>query len=71
MSISRLNTAGAFLRLKGVVMMPKNEEKRECKNMTITIRGHEVILNFAEKANPQVATQVKQALLGTYLLTAK
>ena len=63
--------AGAFLRLKGVVMMPKNEEKRECKNMTITIRGHEVILHFAEKANPQVATQVKQALLGTYLLTAK
>lgn len=52
-------------------MMPKNEEKRECKNMTITIRGHEVILNFAEKANPQVATQVKQALLGTYLLTAR
>lgn len=52
-------------------MMSKNEEKQECKNMTITIRGHEVILNFAEKANPQVATQVKQALLGTYLLTAK
>ena len=52
-------------------MMPKNEEKQECKNMTITIRGHEVILHFAEKANPQVATQVKQALLGTYLLTAK
>ena len=52
-------------------MMPKNEEKRESKNMTITIRGHEVILHFAEKANPQVATQVKQALLGTYLLTAK
>ena len=52
-------------------MMSKNEEKRECKNMTITIRGHDVILNFAEKANPQVAPQVKQALLGTYLLTAK
>ena len=52
-------------------MKSKNEEKRECKKMTITIRGHEVILNFAEKANPQVATQVKQALLGTYLLTAK
>ncbi len=52
-------------------MMSKNEEKRECKKMTITIRGHEVILNFAEKANPQVATQVKQALLGTYLLTAR
>ena len=52
-------------------MMPQNEEKRECKNMTITIPGHEVILHFAEKANPQVATQVKQALLGTYLLTAK
>ena len=52
-------------------MMSKNEEKRECKNMTITIRGHEVILHFAEKANPPLATQVKQALLGTYLLTAK
>ena len=52
-------------------MMPKNEEKRECKNMTITIRGHEVIMKKKKKANPQVATQVKQALLGTYLLTAK
>ena len=52
-------------------MMSKNEKNRERKNMTITIRGHKVILHFAEKANPQVATQVKQALLGTYLLTAK
>jgi len=52
-------------------MMPKKEEKRECKKMTVTIQGHEVILHFAEEANPQVAIQVKQALLGTYLLTAR
>lgn len=52
-------------------MMPKNEEKQERKKMTVTIQGHEVIMHFAEKANPQVAIQVKQALLGTYLLTAR
>lgn len=52
-------------------MMSKKEEKSEHKKMTVTIQGHEVILQFAEKANPQVAIQVKQALLGTYVLTAR
>ena len=33
-------------------MMSKNEEKRECKNMTITIRGHEVILHSRKSQSP-------------------
>jgi len=52
------------------MQMSRNEESREQK-MIITIQGHEVMLQFAEKANPQIAVQVKQALLGTYLMTGK
>lgn len=40
-------------------------------NMTIMIQGHEVALFFSNEPNAQVALQVKQALLGTYLTTAK
>lgn len=35
--------------------------------MTITVQGHEVTLYFSSKPNSQVVSQVKQALLGTYL----
>ena len=51
--------------------MSKNNEELEHKKMTVTIEGHEVVLQFAEEANPQVALQVKQALLGTYLMAGK
>lgn len=35
--------------------------------MLITVQGHEVVLCFSAEPNNQVVTQVKQALLGTYL----
>lgn len=35
--------------------------------MTITVQGHEVILYFSTEPNIQVVSQVKQALIGTYL----
>ena len=35
--------------------------------MTITVQGHEVTLYFSSETNSQVVSQVKQALLGTYL----
>lgn len=47
--------------------MPRAEKARRDNKMTITIQGHEVSLTFAEEPNPQVAIQVKQALLGNYL----
>ena len=37
--------------------------------MIITVQGREVAMQFAEKPNPQVALQVKQALMGNYLAT--
>ena len=36
--------------------------------MTITVQSHEVTLYFSSEPNSQVVSQVKQALLGTYLL---
>ena len=51
--------------------MTKSENSLERSEMSITIQGHEVMLQFAEKANPEIALQVKQALLGTYLMTSK
>ena len=51
--------------------MTKREESHENKKMIIMILGHEVTLQFAEEANPQLAFQVKEALLGTYLSTDK
>ncbi len=51
--------------------MSNTEKNCEQKKMIITIQGHEVMLQFAEEANPQIAVQVKQALLGTYLMTGK
>ncbi len=35
--------------------------------MTITVQSHEVTLYFSSEPNSQVVSQVKQALLGTYL----
>ena len=51
--------------------MTKSENKRTKHEMTITIPGHEVMLQFAEKADPEIALRVKQALLGTYPATNK
>ncbi len=51
--------------------MSNTDKNCEQKKMIITIQGHEVILQFAEEANPQIAIQVKQAFLGTYLMTGK
>ena len=36
--------------------------------MHITVQGYKVTLCFADKANPEVAAFVKQALLGAYPL---
>jgi hypothetical protein len=37
----------------------------------IEIQGHKVTLCFAEKADPEIAVRIKQALIGTYLQTEK
>lgn len=47
--------------------MPKSEKSDHSIKMTVTVLGREVAMQFAEKLNPQVALQVKQALLGNYL----
>ena len=41
-------------------------EKSARSSMAITVEGHQVALYFANEPNPQVAVQVKQALLGSY-----
>ena len=54
--------------------MPNTTERTQAANsqkMKITVQGRRVVLCFAEKPNPEVAARVKQALLGTYMLTAK
>lgn len=38
------------------------------KPVTITVQGHEVTLHFSDEPNLQVAAQIRQALLGMYLL---
>ena len=47
--------------------MSKPEKNQRDTQMTTVIQGHEVILLFTEVPNPQIAVQVKQALLGTYI----
>lgn len=47
--------------------MSKAEGPRRTTQMTVTVQGHEVAMQFTEKPNPQVALQVKQALLGNYM----
>lgn len=44
---------------------PKHGGKDQMK---ITVQGHEVSPYFLAEPNIQVVSQVKQALLGTYLL---
>ena len=44
----------------------RNTKKGVDSDMSITVQGHEVALCFADAPNPQVAAQVKQALLGVY-----
>lgn len=47
--------------------MPKTERPNHDSRMTVTVLGREVAMQFTEKPNPQVALQVKQALIGNYL----
>ena len=47
--------------------MFKSESPKQDTRMIITVRGREVAMQFTEKPNPQVALQVKQALMGNYL----
>ena len=49
--------------------MFKSERPKQDARMIITVQGREVAMQFAEKPNPQVALQVKQALMGNYLAT--
>ena len=51
--------------------MPEIVSRSVKPNITITIQGHEVVLFFSREPNNQVALQVKQALLGTYLAAGK
>ncbi len=51
--------------------MSKSPQKESSEKMTITVQGHEVTLYFAAEPNSQVALQVKQALLSSYLPTEK
>ena len=44
----------------------KEAEQNAHNSMAITVEGHQVALHFANEPNPQVAVQVKQALLGSY-----
>ena len=51
-----------------------NQENKTVPNvptMEIEIQGHKVTLCFAEKADPEIAVRIKQALIGTYLQTEK
>ena len=49
-----------------------DSKKGGCINqLTVLIQGHEVTLYFAEQPNSRVSSQVKQALLGIYLLAEK
>lgn len=48
-----------------------SENTSEKNKMKIIVNGHEVTLYFAEKANPKVATIVKQALLNSYTMQIK
>ena len=41
------------------------------KKMNITVQGRRVVLLFAERPNPEIAVRVKQALMGTYMMTVK
>ena len=42
----------------------RSPEKNAHKSMAIAVEGYQVALHFTDKPNPQVAEQIKQALLG-------
>ena len=42
---------------------------KAASEMHITVQGYKVTLCFADKANPEVAAFVKQALLGAYSMS--
>lgn len=44
---------------------------KAASEMHITVQGYKVTLCFADKANPEVAAFVKQALLGVYSMSTK
>ena len=44
---------------------------KAASEMHITVQGYKVTLCFADKANPEVAAFVKQALLGAYSMSSK
>lgn len=44
---------------------------KAASEMHITVQGYKVTLCFADKANPEVAAFVKQALLGAYSMATK
>lgn len=54
-------------------MNTSTEEVKTQRMQTIhtTVRGHEVILEFADEPNFEVAERVKQVLLNSYLSTRK
>ena len=41
----------------------RNAEENAHNSMAITVEGRQVALHFADEPNPQVAEQVRQALL--------
>ena len=41
----------------------RSVEENAHSSMAITVEGHQVALYFADEPNPQVAAQVRQALL--------
>ena len=44
---------------------------KAASEMHTTVQGYKVTLCFADKANPEVAAFVKQALLGAYSMSTK
>ena len=52
-------------------MDQKNKTDSNAPIMEIEIQGHKVTLCFAEKADPELAVRIKQALIGTYLQSEK
>lgn len=51
--------------------MIQTEERKNDQRMEITVKGHKVTLHFADKPNPDVATQIKRVLLSTCLLATE
>lgn len=48
--------------------MPNAGRTISNNQMTVTVQGHVVTLLFSDEPNTQVASQIRQALLGIYLL---